>query len=75
LTNCNPILPFTGLRADGKDASSIIEEVMAARESSTFGETLLKQGDKKMEQGNSNASRGYGALEEVNSIQHLNEFN
>lgn len=65
LTTCNLTLSFTGLGADGKDASCIIEEVMAAQGSNTFVETLVKQGDTKMQQGNSSASTASGALEEV----------
>lgn len=65
MTTCNLTLSFTGLGADGKYASHVIDEVMAARESNTFVEALVKQRDKKMQQGKPNASTGYGALEEV----------
>jgi hypothetical protein len=51
----------------------MMDEVTAAQESSASVETLLKQREKKMEQGNSSASSGSGALEEVVLFKHLNE--
>ncbi|XP_062200991.1 uncharacterized protein LOC133903589 [Phragmites australis] len=57
--------PSSGLGADGKDASCIIQEVIATRGNSAFVETLPTQGEKKMEQGNPTASTGSGVPEQV----------
>ncbi|CAL4925856.1 unnamed protein product [Urochloa decumbens] len=57
--------PSSGLGADGKDTSCIIEEVVAVQGNSAFVETLQTQGEKKMEHGNSSSSAGPGAPEEV----------
>lgn len=46
----------TGLGADGKDATCIIEEARADQGVSAFVETLPTQGEKKMEHANSSAS-------------------
>ncbi|CAN6298813.1 unnamed protein product [Urochloa humidicola] len=54
--------PSSGLGADGKDTSCTIEAVQG---NSAFAETLPTQGEKKMENGNSNASTGLGVPEEV----------
>ncbi|CAN6317874.1 unnamed protein product [Urochloa humidicola] len=54
--------PSSGLGADGKDTSCIIDAVQG---NSAFAETLPTQGEKKMEHGNSNASTGPGVPEEV----------
>ncbi|TVU32039.1 hypothetical protein EJB05_23755, partial [Eragrostis curvula] len=60
----------SGLGADGKNTSHVIEKVMEARES-TYVETLLKQREKKMKLGNSGASTGSGALEQVRAKQSV----
>ncbi|XP_072147250.1 uncharacterized protein [Setaria viridis] len=57
--------PSSGLGADGKDTSCIIEEVIAVQGNSAFVETVPTQGEKKMEQGNSSATTGPGVPEEV----------
>ncbi|KAG2547906.1 hypothetical protein PVAP13_9KG138600 [Panicum virgatum] len=57
--------PSSGLGADGKDVSCIIEEVIADQGNNIFVETLPTQGEKKMRQGNSSASTGPGETEKV----------
>ncbi|KAJ1294859.1 hypothetical protein BS78_01G178700 [Paspalum vaginatum] len=57
--------PSSGPGADGKVSSCIIEEVRADHEDDAFAETLPTQGEKKMEQANSNASTGSGVPEQV----------
>ncbi|AQK64648.1 zinc finger CCCH domain-containing protein 44 isoform X2 [Zea mays] len=56
--------PSSGLGADGKDASCIIEEARADPGDGAFVKTLPTQGEKKMEHGNSSAS-GSGVSERV----------
>ncbi|WVZ59569.1 hypothetical protein U9M48_009690 [Paspalum notatum var. saurae] len=57
--------PSSGPGAGGKEASCIIEEVRANHEDDSFVETLPTQGEKKMEQANSNASTGSGVPDQV----------
>jgi hypothetical protein len=71
LTTFNLTKSSTGLGTDGKDASCIIEEVIADRGSNIFVETLPTQGEKKMQQGNSGASTGPGETEEVMLFKYL----
>ncbi|CAN6287745.1 unnamed protein product [Urochloa humidicola] len=61
--------PSSGLGADGKDTSCIIEEVIAVQGNSAFVSTLPTKREKKMEHGNSSASTGPGVPEEVKPKQ------
>ena len=63
LTTFNLTKSSTGLGADGKDASCIIEEVIADQRHNIFVETLPTQVEKKMQHGNSSASTGPGQTE------------
>ncbi|KAL6641302.1 hypothetical protein ACP70R_019483 [Stipagrostis hirtigluma subsp. patula] len=67
LSSPTPLQPSSGsgLGADGKHASCIIEEVIVARGNSAVVETLPSQGEKTMEQGNSAASTGSPVWEQA----------